>query len=328
MNQALYYEMKTIPLKNDLWRVFVDTDEYRTLLESAYEPQSRTVRQVRLEMRLMACSMRVDTVSDLRRSQFEQHETSEGDHWMCTVQAKDSTDREAETRPRGVFIPDDLMNDIENYADKKSISSDDLLFPISTRTIQRDVTRSAANAATKTGNEDFRKISAHDLRRYFATHLLFRHQVPSMVVQMLGGWKSDEAMSEYLVLPDDVLFERLGEAGLLGTSYDRLGRHDHKEQIAAAVSRLAELLKTADSDTVQDAGTSVGRVFEEIEAITVDVATETTGDADENSDLEQMSFQRMDLDDRSVTYPGETAKIAYYACVVLISWSLTFGPVA
>ena len=36
--------MKTIPLQDGRWRVFLDTDEYTTLLESAYEPQSRSAR--------------------------------------------------------------------------------------------------------------------------------------------------------------------------------------------------------------------------------------------------------------------------------------------
>jgi hypothetical protein len=317
--------MKTIPLKDDRWRVFLDTDEYRTLLESAYEPPSRSARQVRLEMRLMACSMRVDTVSELRWHQFEKRETPEGDRWMCTVEAKDSTDREAETRPRAVFIPNDIMDDVQRYVERRNIGPDDLLFPISTRTIQRDVTRSANHAATKTGDDDFRKVSSHDLRRYFATHLLFRHQVPPPVVRVLGGWKSDDAMFEYLVLPDDVLFERLGEAGLLGTSYDKLSRHDHAEKIAATTTRLAELVEAADEDDVEFAGAGVKAVFEGVEAITVDVEDGTYIDSDGEPDPDQLSFQRFNIDEEGVAYPAATAKVAYVACVVLASWSATFG---
>ena len=49
-------------------------------------------------------------------------------------------------------------------------------------------------------------------------------------------------MFEYLVLTDDVLFEQLGEAGLLGTSYDKLVQHDHAEKIAATTTRLVDLV--------------------------------------------------------------------------------------
>lgn len=322
--------MKTIPLKEDRWRVFLDTDEYRTLLESAYEPtrQARTTRQVRLEMRLMACSMRVDTVSELRYGQFEKRETPEGDRWVCIVEAKDSTDREAETRPRAVFIPNDIMDQVKSYAKRKGLGEDDLLFPHSKRTIQRDVKRSAGNAATKTGDEDYRKVSSHDLRRYFATHLLFRHEVPPPVVRVIGGWKSDDAMFEYLVLPDDVLFERLGQAGLLGTGYDTLARHDHAEKIAAVTSRLADLVAEADTDGVEVAAGGLKVIFEDIEAITVDVETEEDVGSYEETDENQMSFQRFDFNEEAVMYPSGTVKMSYYMCLICFSWWVTFGPAA
>jgi len=318
--------MKTIPLKDDRWRVFLDTDEYRTLLKSAYEPPSRSARQVRLEMRLMACSMRVDTVSELRWHQFEKRETPEGDRWVCTVEAKDSTDREAETRPRAVYIPNDIMDDVNRHVEEHNIDPGDRLFKCSTRTIQRDVKRSANHAATKTGDEDYQEVSSHDLRRYFATHLLFRHQVPPPVVRVLGGWKSDDAMFEYLVLPDDVLFERLGEAGLLGTKYDKLGRHDHAEKITAVTTRLTDLVADADQDeAVEAAGEGVKRVFEDVEEITVDVGDSARIESDEDSDEEQLSFNRFSLDEEGVADPAAVAKAAYVACVVFGSWSVTLA---
>lgn len=319
--------MKTIPLKDDKWRVFLDTDEYRTLLECAYEPPSRSARQVRLEMRLMACSQRVDTVSGLEYGQFEKRETSEGDRWICSVEAKDSTDREAETRPRAIYIPKDIMEDVNRYAKRKNLDSDELLFKHSTRTIQRDVKRSAENAATKTGNEDFEKMSSHDLRRYFATHLLFRHEVPPPVVRVLGGWKSDDAMFEYLVLPDDVLFERLGEAGVLGTSYDKLARHDFVEKIEATATRVRDLVKSADEDDVVEAAcTEMKKVFKDVKAITVDV--ENDGDIEPDQKAEQFSFDRLDFDEKGTAHPARMTKATYYVYLVFTSWSVTFGSLA
>lgn len=318
--------VKTIPLKNDRWRVFLDTEEYRQLLESAYEPPSRTVRQVRLEMRLMACSMRVDTVSELRYGQFEKRETPEGDRWMCTIQAKDSTEREAETRPRGVYIPADIMNRVNKRAKNRGLDDDDLLFSCSTRTIQRDVTRSAENAAIRSGNDDYRKVSAHDLRRYFATHLLFRHEVPAPVVRVLGGWKSDDAMFEYLVLPDDVLFERLGEANILGTSYDKLGRHDYMQKINATTDRLRDLLEEADTAETKSAAAQVESVFNGIEAI--NVALEEPDESGSESHEYQSSFQHFGPDEGGIANPIGTTKVAYLVCLITFSWAMSFGPIA
>jgi hypothetical protein len=275
----------------------------------------------------MACSLRVDTVSELLYGQFEKRETPEGEYWIVKVQAKDSTDREAATRPRAVFVPEDIMEEVHRYADRHNIDEDDQLFACSKRTIQRDVTRSAANAAIATGDQEFRKVSAHDLRRYFATHLLFRHQVPSAVVRVLGGWKSDEAMFEYLVLPDDVLFERLGEVGLLGTSYDKLDRRDHTEKIAATTDRLADLVAEAEADdVVEAAGKGVQDVFEDIEAITVEVGRgrRASTRADDH-DEDQASFRQFSQDEEGAIHPVAAAKVAYVATLVLVAWTVTFG---
>lgn len=227
-----------------------------------------------------------------------------------------------------VYIPNDIMDQVKQHVEEHNVGPERLLFPCSTRTIQRDVERSAKNAATKTGDDDYERVSCHDFRRYFATHLLFRHEVPPPVVRVLGGWKSDDAMFEYLVLPNDVLFERLGEAGLLGTSYDKLARHDHAEKIVATTTRLADLVADADTDVVDTASEGVKAVFEDIEAITVGIEDGTHTDPDEERPPGQVSFQRFDIDEEGIAYPAATAKVAYCACVVLASWAVTFGSLA
>jgi len=122
--------------------------------------------------------------------------------------------------------------------------------------------------------------------------------------------------------------ERLGQAGLLGTGYDTLARHDHAEKIAAATSRLADLVAEADEDEVEAAAGRVKAVFEDIEAITVDVEVGEYIAPEEESDVDQMSFQRFNFNEGGVAYPTVTAKAAYYACVVVFSWSATFGTLA
>lgn len=305
--------MKTVPLKDDMWRVFTDTTEYIRLLDSAYEPPSRSVRSVRLEMRIMACSLRVDTTSGLTYGQFVKRKTPEGDLWFAAIRAKDATEREAETRPRMVYIPDDIMEQIHRHAERHNIGEEDELFECSKRTIQRDVKRSAKNAATATGNEDFKKISSHDLRRYFATHLLYRHQVPPPVVRGLGGWKSDEAMFEYLVLPNDVLAERLGESGLLGTSYDKLRRDDLPSKISSTTDRLDELIESADRDDIDSVESKVVETVSKIQGISVDSESinkrsedendtdETTGR--ESEEITQTSLSQITQDEQAALEP-------------------------
>lgn len=320
--------MKTVPLKDNKWRVFMDTKEYRQLLEHAYSNKKRSVRLVRLMMRLLACSMRVATAASIEYGQFEKRETPVGEYWVAKVQGKDSTDREAETRPRAVFIPDDIMEEVHAHARRKNLDPEDQLFRWSVKTLQRDVERSANNAATATGNEEFRKVSPHDLRRYFATHLLFRHRVRPAVVRMLGGWKSDESMYEYLVLPDDVLFTELGDAGLLGTSYDKLHQRDHSEKVTATATRLVDLLDDVESADVAALTTTLHDVFEDIDAITVGADNDSDSpSASTHPDENQSSLNGFGSDEAGITGPAATVKMAYLVSLVLASWSQTLPPI-
>ena len=66
-------------------------------------------------------------------------------------------------------------------------------------------------------------------------------------------------------------------------------------------------------------------IFEDIGAITVDVEAGEYIAPDEEPDADQLSFQRFSFDEGGVAYPAATAKVAYYACVVVFSWSVTFG---
>jgi len=132
----------------------------------------------------------------------------------------------------------------------------------------------------------------------------------------------DEAMFEYLVLPNDVLFERLGDAGLLGTSYEKLTRHDHAEKIEATTDRLADLVAAADQDTVETAGQCTQDVFAEIETITVDVETDTSSDDDSAADQgQQTSFQQFN-GHHEVNGPiAATAKWYWHTSDRIIGWT-------
>jgi integrase len=60
------------------------------------------------------------------------------------------------------------------------------------------VERAAAAAAEETGDDDYRKVSTHDLRRCWANHLLVEEGVSPRIVMALGGWSSYDAIEPYL----------------------------------------------------------------------------------------------------------------------------------
>lgn len=81
----------------------------------------------------------------------------------------------------------------------------------------RDVVkRTARRAAEQPGDEDFRHVSSHDLRRRYAQRLLVDRQMNPRVVMAVGGWDSFQAIEPYLNAPTpDVVNEAFEEAGLV-----------------------------------------------------------------------------------------------------------------
>lgn len=78
----------------------------------------------------------------------------------------------------------------------------------------------------------------------------------------------------------------------------------------------------------------IAALFDDVEDVEIAVAG-SSGAAERAAstmaDDAQSSFMRLDglgTDESGAAYPAATAKAAYYACVVLFSWSVTFGSLA
>lgn len=76
-------------------------------------------------------------------------------------------------------VADDVADDIERYHD--------------------DGSDGGKNHPGRT--EDWRRVSSHDLHRYFAQSTLRRKEMDPAVVMATGGWESMEALSPYLPTP-------------------------------------------------------------------------------------------------------------------------------
>lgn len=77
------------------------------------------------------------------------------------------------------------------------------------------VRRTAARAAEATADDDFEKVSTHDLRRRFAQRLLVNEQMNPRVVMAVGGWDSLAAIEPYLNAPsEDIIDEAFAELEL------------------------------------------------------------------------------------------------------------------
>jgi integrase len=108
-----------------------------------------------------------------------------------------------------------VESDIHRYANAEDIDRNQPLVQLSERGVRDVVKRTAESAAGATGDDDYRYVSSHDLRRRFAQRLLVEKQVNPRVVMQVGGWDSFQAIEPYLNAPTpDVVNDAFEEAGL------------------------------------------------------------------------------------------------------------------
>jgi len=144
-----------------------------------------------------------------------QHIKQEGDQYRLRVpEGKDTANGEG--KPRDAFLPDDLERDLRQFQTEENIAPRDPFVDLTERGVRDVVKRTAEAAADQTGDDDFRKVSSHDLRRRFAQRLLVEKEINPRVVMQVGGWDSFQAIEPYLNAPTpDVVNEAFEEAGLV-----------------------------------------------------------------------------------------------------------------
>ena len=118
-------------------------------------------------------------------------------------------------KPRDAYLPEHVESELLRYANVEGIDRDESLIDLSDRSVQRRVKATAETVADETGDSDWRKVSSHDLRRYYAQTLLVRERMNPRVVMAVGGWSSFEALEPYLNAPTaEVVNEEFENAGI------------------------------------------------------------------------------------------------------------------
>lgn len=140
--------------------------------------------------------------------------TTDGDHYRLRVpEGKDTTGSGG--KPRDAYLTSDVEGDIHRYQNAEEIASDEPLVDLKERGIRAVVKRTAERAAADTGDDDYRYVSSHDLRRRFAQRLLVDLSLNPRVVMQVGGWDSFQAIEPYLNAPTpEVVNEAFEEVGL------------------------------------------------------------------------------------------------------------------
>lgn len=137
-------------------------------------------------------------------------ETDSGQYRLRVEAGKDTTGSGG--KPRDAYLPDDVERDLQRYQNEHNIAPRDPVIDLKQPGVRAVVRRTADRAARDTGNDDFRKVSTHDLRRRFAQRLLVDEQMNPRVVMAVGGWDSFAAIEPYLNAPSaDVIDEAFAQ---------------------------------------------------------------------------------------------------------------------
>ncbi|MBO4248381.1 site-specific integrase [Halomicrobium sp. IBSBa] len=137
-------------------------------------------------------------------------QTESGQYRLRVEAGKDTSGNGG--KPRDAYLPDSVERDLQRYQNEHNIAPKDPFVDLSQPGVRAVVRRTAERAADQTGDDDFEKVSTHDLRRRFAQRLLVDQQMNPRVVMAVGGWDSFAAIEPYLNAPsEDVIDEAFAE---------------------------------------------------------------------------------------------------------------------
>lgn len=126
-------------------------------------------------------------------------ETDTGQYRLRVPRGKDTTGGGG--KPRDAYLPDAVERDLQQFQNAENIAPKNSFVDLTERGVRAVVKRTAEAAADETGDEDFRYVSSHDLRRRFAQRLLVDENMNPRVVMQVGGWDSFQAIEPYLNAP-------------------------------------------------------------------------------------------------------------------------------
>jgi integrase len=194
--------------KPDQYKVWMTDDELDELRRAAAGHRDDLIIQLGGYVGLRAFEM-----PQIQRQHVKR--TEDGEHYRLRVPSGKDTSGNG-GKPRDAYLPPDVEADIHRFANADDIGSHEPLVDLTERGVRDVVKRTAERAAEETGDDDFRYVSSHDLRRRFAQRLLVDKQVNPRVVMQVGGWDSFAAIEPYLNAPTpEVVNDAFEEAGLV-----------------------------------------------------------------------------------------------------------------
>lgn len=186
----------------DQYRVWLSPREYDALVEHAYDRSLQHGVVVRLGGE---CGLRSFEVPQIRPIDVLDDKTAENNQYFLHIrEGKDTTGNGG--KPRDTWLPTSLERDLLELRYDNDVEPDEPIIDVTRRRVQRIVKEAAEEVAQSVEDgesipgqpEQWRMVSSHDLRRYFAHNLLVRERVNPRVVMAIGGWDGWDSIEPYL----------------------------------------------------------------------------------------------------------------------------------
>lgn len=199
----------------DEWRCWPQPQEQKLLVENADPREDKDDPRRRLAFELMLDGFRSDETTRVTKSDVRRLDSEEEAYVVRIWESK--------TDYREAPISTSTKERIYMMASLPGKGKNTPLIDATPRTVQRWVTEAAEYLAEETGDEDWNKVSAHDLRRAWATTTYYRliaeggtADVREVVMQW-GGWDDEDTFrSNYLGrVPDSLQANMMSAAGLV-----------------------------------------------------------------------------------------------------------------
>jgi integrase len=131
--------------------------------------------------------------------------TDSGTYRLRVPRGKDTTGGGG--NPRDAYLPAPVERDLQRFQNSENIAPREPFVDLTERGVRAAVKRTAEAAAELTGDDDFRHVSSHDLRRRYAQRLLVDENMNPRVVMQVGGWSSFQAIEPYLNSPTEAVVD-------------------------------------------------------------------------------------------------------------------------
>lgn len=165
--------------------VALTQEQYREIIETmrtgftGFRPNDRIATALVLEANF---GVRISDIVLLQMDRI----IRDGDRWRLNAVEKKTG------RPRTFTVPAELYMYIEHYCLKNNIRPDEEIFPITTRSVQRQLKKVCDWLGYK------ERISTHSFRKYYATRMYLQNGKDIVLVQTLLQHASPETTQKYI----------------------------------------------------------------------------------------------------------------------------------